>query len=254
MALGEALINAAAYELNEGKALINGAAYAVNEGKTLVEATSYALTGGPKTVTLTISGSFDSKLCVKDAAGAAMSPGTYELESGSTVTLHRDYGNGDYGGLSINGYTVIGASVKFDFTYELHCDAVITGSITSEDDGDNASFSLTESEGDRAYLGVYWETLNSSGSTSYATVKTGGRTYRGSMSNPYQGTVVTIEKGSEVQLSCSGSSSGKSSSSISVNGRTVKNGAGSYSISPEYAAACMLRVYSSYGRVNASYT
>lgn len=85
------LIDGTSYEVSGGKGLIGGTGYNISGGRTLVDGTGYNIILSKKTISLTISGviitgrSYGSYVQVGDTKYNAS--GTYEIESGVTITV-----------------------------------------------------------------------------------------------------------------------------------------------------------------------
>ncbi len=85
------LIDGTAYSIKRGKALIGGTGYDIGGGKTLVGGTVYDIILSKKTISLTISGviitsgSYGSYVQVGNMKYNTI--GTYEIESGATITV-----------------------------------------------------------------------------------------------------------------------------------------------------------------------
>ena len=85
------LIDGTAYSIKSGKALIGGVGYGISKGRTLVGGTEYDIILSKKTISLTISGAIiTSGSCGSYVQVGNMkynTSGTYEIESGATITV-----------------------------------------------------------------------------------------------------------------------------------------------------------------------
>lgn len=85
------LIDGTAYSIKSGKTLIGGVGYGISKGRTLVGGTGYDIILSKKTISLTISGviitsgSYGSYVQVGNMKYNTI--GTYEIESGATITV-----------------------------------------------------------------------------------------------------------------------------------------------------------------------